>query len=229
MPLAAPPAGSHGPLAPVMTKKLLGVRHVFAIKERDYRYAIALDADMEMTSPHSFVHALLHWSARREVVAAPTSPCPERKTWGAGDKLVVGPSHRDVTTAACAAVHLPHQPYFYWWSSAPIYEKHDFAAFFARYDWTRNHNFDHASYLCYKIEAQGWRLVDTAAVLGAGKCHWPEYFARPVQDAFCQMSLVLWTSSSARDAQTVRLMRIHSDRNRSQGHGPGASSGHKLR
>ena len=95
------------------------------------------------------------------------------------------------------------------------YERADFDAFLSRFNWTRNHNFDHASYLCYKIEARGWRIVDTSAYgvnAQYGKCQWPEYFSRAMQDRFCQSSLWIWTPWSAREAQAVRLLRFHLDR-----------------
>ena len=210
IPLTAKPAGLHGPLAPATTKKLLGVYHAF--RRNKHKYAITLDAEVEFTSPHPFTNALLQWSERKEVLAAPTATCPDGK---------VPTSHREVTEAACAAVNLPAQPYYYWWSTAPIYERDDFMDFFSSYRWERNHNFDHSSYLCYKIEKQGWKLVDTAKALSASgssstagktKCSWPEYWSRKTQDEFCQSSLWIWTPWSARDAQGVRLLRFHLDR-----------------
>ena len=109
--LDAAPAGEYGKLAPATTKKLLGVREAFA-QRRALRYALAIDAEVEFVSDHSFVHTLSRWSAAREVIAAPTATCPDGH---------VPHSHRETTQAACAAVGLPSQPFFYWWSSAPVY------------------------------------------------------------------------------------------------------------
>ena len=124
----------------VSAKKLGALRQIFGRVARTspFRFAMTIDSEFEFQSTRSYMRALDGWSAAKQVVAVHLSHC--------------NPTQHYITNMSCAAVGVAPQPYYYWWTTAPIYERTDFDAFYN----SLNHSlaessylvFEHNSYLC---------------------------------------------------------------------------------
>ena len=181
------------PRNPAASKKLMGLVHIFSMRD-DVTHAIALDAESKVqTTEHygSFVRA---WAIQQKVVLwRPTAFSLE---------TCHGGLYFQHTLDSCAGVGLPIIPGFPWWADAPIFERIDFFDFVHRVRWStlgRPPFLEHAAYMCYKHHVHGWSFLNSVLWLENAKCR-------------DQNQLNNYTFVWSRDKCESRFLQFHLDR-----------------
>ena len=155
---------------PPTSQKWRALRAVFSMHA--VRYVMTLDPETVLVSEASALRVrslLTNWSTRRLVLGSTWTP---RVSGGYFAKRP--PIQVNMTNASCHALGLSQNesatvqhmlPTYIAWSDAPLYDRDDFDAFWARISLhglgkLSREVHDSAAYMCYKLLERGWRFVN---------------------------------------------------------------------